>query len=90
MSIRTITATTASVAALLASSGVASARVADEGGIPHAVVGVPHVDPATPQAPRDDSGTGTLAVIAIAGGALLAGAASGFEGARRRRGTAAA
>jgi hypothetical protein len=89
MSIRSIsTAATASV--LLAIPSVASARPAEEPVVGSSPVSAPQLS--APARAGHDGGADTLAVIGIAGGTLLIGAATGFNGARlmtRRRGALA-
>jgi hypothetical protein len=85
MSTRSLAGACAVAAVLLAAPVTASARPADPPGSSRAAAPAPAAAPAAaPYEPTVVHGDGvaTLTVLAIAGGALLAGAASGFEGGR--------
>jgi hypothetical protein len=88
MSIRTIITTIAVAAALLTFPVMASARLSDVGPVDVHQKAQPAA--IAPVANPAGTGTGTATVVLIAGLTLLAGAATGFEGARvlRRRGGA--
>jgi hypothetical protein len=90
MSTRTIAAAVAATA-LLGPPAAAVARPLDQGPQttgPRVNVAAPVAAAAQPGGVHDGGGAGTITVLAIAGGTLLAGAATGFEGSRaltRRR-----
>ena len=92
MSTRTLITTIAVAASLLTFPVIASARLADAGPVNVHAKAQPAIpaQASVPAVSTDDSnGTGTATVVLIAGLTLLAGAATGFEGARvmrRRRG----
>jgi hypothetical protein len=86
MSTRNVARTALAVSALLVPAATASARPADP--IDTGAYAGPVVEPAQPSVIVDGGGAGTLTVLLLAGGTLLAGAATGFEGGRlvsRRR-----
>ena len=84
MSIRTLAASAAVVASLLAAPAASVAYpVHDVGSAGSSQAGfvAPQSAPSAP-ALRDSGGTGTVLVVAIAGATLLIGAAGGFESGR--------
>jgi hypothetical protein len=84
MSGRTVARTVLTAAALLVPAGSAAAMPADP--IDTGAYVGPAVEPAAPI--TVDAGAGTLTVVLLAGGTLVAGAAAGLQGGRtlaRRR-----
>ena len=84
MSIRTLAASSAVAAALLAAPAASVAYPVHDVGSAGSSQSADVAPLSAPSAPalKDSGGTGTVIVVAIAGATLLIGAAGGFEGGR--------